>query len=214
MTRTPKSPQHAIEDPKLDEFLAEVPAHEKFLVAAGLPAAGSADFLRRWFTAWRHQHTDGIIGCCTDDVAFVDPGTGGVLRGARLLRDYTDRFFVAVPDLVFYPQGGTDVMPYWDFYRGQVRVTVPWRAVGRFSHTLALPEWPALAATGRDLNFVGIDRYVLTDDFRIARIDTDYDMVGILQQVGLIPDLLHPSMRAAVFVERQVAPLLRAFARA
>lgn len=70
---------------------------------------------------------------------------------------------------MFYPQDGTNVMPYWDFYGGKIRVTQPWRAVGKFTGTLALPDWPALAPTNRNLNFIGIDRYMLTEDLKMSR---------------------------------------------
>jgi hypothetical protein len=213
MVRIQESPDHAVEAPKLESFYEQIAAQEKFLVDAGLPASGSSDFLTRWFTAWFNRDTDGIIDCVAADVEFVDPGTGGLLRGNDALRDYTDRFFIAVPDLRFYPQDGANVLPYWDFFGERARITVPWRAIGRFTGTLSLEEWPTLAPTSRNMNCVGIDRYVFNDGFEIARIDTDYDMVGVLQQFGLLPNLQHPTIRAAALVERAVAPLLRATAR-
>lgn len=77
MARNQESPDHLVEAPKLDAFLAELPLQEKFLVVAGMPAAGCAGFLTKWFTAW-HQSTDGVIDCVTDDIAFADSGTGGL----------------------------------------------------------------------------------------------------------------------------------------
>lgn len=43
-----------------------------------------------------------------------------------------------------------------------------------------------LKGTGRCLNFIGIDRYTLTHDFKITHIDTDWDMLyGAAQLAGL-----------------------------
>ncbi len=45
-----------------------------------------------------------------------------------------------------------------------------------------------LKGTGRCLNFIGIDRYTLTEDFKITHIDTDWDMLyGAAQLAGLGP---------------------------
>ncbi|ETZ85347.1 hypothetical protein L829_4969, partial [Mycobacteroides abscessus MAB_030201_1075] len=42
-----------------------------------------------------------------------------------------------------------------------------------------------LKGTGRCLNFIGIDRYTLTEDFKITHIDTDWDMLyGAAQLTG------------------------------
>ncbi|WP_405136288.1 nuclear transport factor 2 family protein [Nocardia sp. NBC_01388] len=207
-TQHSKSPDH---DPsRITDFLVECEKQEAFHVEHGLPAQGTAGFMRKWFTAWENQDAAGIVDCCTDDVLFVDPGTGGLQAGKQTLFAYTEKFLEAIPDLVFYPQ--PNVLPYWDFYGGQRRVTMPWNAIGCFTNTLALPDWPALSATDRNLNFVGIDRYLINDDLKMTRCDTDYDLVGILQQCGLMPNLLHPSIRGAVAFQRAVSPLLRAFA--
>lgn len=206
----PQSPSHATYQPLLAPYFDAVDRQEEALVAAGFTqAAGCAAFTRSWYGAWVARDVDGIIAHVTPDIAFADPGTGGVLKSRTTLREYTEEFYVAVPDLVFYPQG-VDVLPYWDVLGEQVRVTLPWRAVGRFSGVLALRDWPRIAPTGRCLEMVGIDRYVLTDDWKIARIDTDYDMLGALQQVGLVPDLLGSVAQVAAAFERLVAaPILR-----
>jgi hypothetical protein len=213
MTDLLPSPRHIGHADQVEPFLGRVEAQVAELVAAGLPLAGADEFIRRWFEAWRDRDTERIVACATPDVEFIDPGTSGVLRGRPTLRDYTDRFFRAVPDLVFYPQRGAEVLPYWDTYGGVGRVTLPWRAIGRFVAPLSLPGWPTIAPTGRTMDFVGIDRYVFGSNWQIARIDTDYDMVGVLQQVSLLPNLKHPAIKGALAVERAVAPLLRLTAR-
>lgn len=206
--------EHANHAARLPEFFAAVRRQEAFHVDAGLPAKGSATMMAAWFQAWLDRDTDAIVACCSEDVAFIDPGTSGLLVGRSALWDYTERFFVGVPDLRFYPQDGANVLPYWDFFGDKPRVTMPWRAVGRFSGTLDLPDWPPIGHTDRVMNFVGIDRYVLNDRWEIERIDTDYDLVGILQQVGLLPSFESPVVKAALAGERFLAaPLVRRFGK-
>jgi hypothetical protein len=208
--KTSESPFHEAHAAALPEYFKLVRQQEKSLVAAGLPARGLAKFTTGWFEAWQERDVAAIVAHATEDVDFVDPGTGGTLHGRDLLADYTERFFVAVPDLVFYPTDGVKMLPYWDFFGGVARVTIPWRAIGRFSGTLALDGWPSIAATGRCMDFVGIDRYVFADGWKIARIDTDYDLLGALQQVGLVPGLNGPVARVGALVERlMAAPVLR-----
>lgn len=205
-----QSPVHAVHTPLVDAFFDAVYEQERTLLKAGFAAQGAAGFLRSWFGAWLNRDVDAIVGCCTDDVAFIDPGTGGLQRGADQLHDYTSLFYEAVPDMTFYPQDGANVLPYWDFTGKQARVTLPWRAIGRFSGSLNLHIWPRIEGTNRCFDFVGIDRYLLTEDFKIARIDTDYDNLGVLRQVGLVPDLTSPIAGAAAVLERLVAaPLLK-----
>lgn len=68
-----------------------------------------------------------------------------------------------------------------------------------------------LKGTGPCLKFIGIERYTLTEDFKITHIDTDWDMLyGAAQLAGLGPlvrnrDLQKVGLRAASLV----APVFR-----
>jgi len=92
-------------------------------------------------------------------------------------------------DAVFWPQDDTHKsLPLFDFLDGNVRVTVPWRAVATWRFT------------GGKLNVVGVDRYNLVredGEWRIARIDTDGDNLLALLSLSPFRIPFFPSQRVA-----------------
>lgn len=208
------SPEHAKYQAILPEFFARVEKQEARAVESGIPAAGLAAFARKWFDAWGNQSLEQLSDCMSPDCNFIDSSTfQQVRRGREITLENSRQAFSAFPDLTFYPQDNTvRNLPYLDWSEGQLRVLIPWRGIGRFTGSLTIPDTDiSIAPTGRCMNFIGIDRYLMTADMKIAHIDTDWDIafVGMqLSPVGLrkVPWRL---VRSAAAVERAVMPMLR-----
>ncbi|WP_419402874.1 nuclear transport factor 2 family protein [Mycobacteroides abscessus] len=226
MTRsnlTDPSPDHAKYEPLLREFLARVDQQEADSIARGLPAEGMARFVRNWFDAWRTQDVDKIRACITEDCTYTDSSTFQVRLGGRgLTADHCRVCFDAVPDIAFYPQDGTlRSLPYIDYFAGQWRMTIPWRGIGRHSGSASLLHRPdvVIPPSGRCINFIGIDRYVLTNDFKISHIDTDWDILYTAVQfapfgVPVMNTALRLAARPSIFraigvAARLAMPLVR-----
>ncbi|MUM15924.1 hypothetical protein BI330_06025 [Mycobacterium sp. CBMA 623] len=155
-------------------------------VKAGFPADGLADFLRRYLEAWgtatQKGSIEAICECLTDDLVFADSITG--CRDWSTTQAECDLYHLLVTYSVipFYPQDDTHKsLPLFDFFEGNVRVTVPWRGKGYF------------AFSPKRIDRVGVDRYNLIRDpargWLISRIDTDYDILAGI--VNVLPLPLH-----------------------
>lgn len=181
------SPEHGPYRALLPEFHRKVEQQEAEAIARGLPAEGMADFVRTWFDGWRTQDVDKIKQCVAEDATYIDSSSFQVrLGGPGLTAEHCRLCFEIWPDIAFYPQDGTNrSLPYADYFEGQWRMTIPWRGVGRFTGEVNLPAFPGVTIppNGRCFNFIGIDRYVLTEDFKITHIDTDWDMLYISLQM-------------------------------
>lgn len=184
------SAEHAEHIALMDHYFERVRAQETMYVGAGLPADGLADFLVKWFAAWEERSVVALRACMTSDMVYADPTTGSELWYATQTEfDLYNLIFKLVPDVVFYPQADTpNTLPYYDFLDGNVRMTVPWRMVGRARFT------------PRAVDRVGVDRYDLVDDpdrgWLISRIDTDGDTLGLLGQLAPFVKVKYPSQKA------------------
>jgi len=124
--------------------------------------------------------------------------------------------FRAVPDLVIYPQDDSNrSLPYIDCFDGELRIAMPWRGIGRFTGTLEVPGIGVIEPTGRCANFIGIDRYTLTSDFKIIHIDTDWDLAYAAIQMSPVgfPSMGPRALRAIAMLERIVVPPVRFLGR-
>ncbi|OBK91090.1 hypothetical protein A5648_15395 [Mycolicibacter sinensis] len=164
-----------------EDFFVKVRAQEDMYVKAGMPADGLTDFLIKWFYAWEKRSITGLRACFNDHMVYADPTTAcRDWTASQLECDVYSLGFRICPDMVFYPQDDTiRALPYYDFLDDEVRVTFPWRAIGRYRYT------------PRSFDVLGVDRYNLVRDpergWLITRIDTDFDLFGALGQVMPIP---------------------------
>lgn len=212
------SPEHAKYEVLLPEFWRKVKLQETDAITLGLPAAGMYDFGRAWFGAWAHQSVDQLRECMTEDCGFIDSST---FQAKRVGREETlancAACFETFPDMVFYPQDGTNrSLPYADYFEGQWRMVIPWRGIARWTGPLRVPGTEIVfPPSGRCLNFIGVDRYTLTDDFKITHIDTDWDQLfGLLQlmPVGL-PTPSLGGMKGIALATRMLMPAMRFLGR-
>ncbi|SHO98055.1 nuclear transport factor 2 family protein [Mycobacteroides abscessus] len=210
------SPEHALCRALLPEFWRKVEQQEAEAIARGLPAEGMTAFMRTWFDGWGTQDIEKIKSCVAEDATYIDSSSFQVrLGGPGLTAEHCRIVFDMMPDIGFYPQDGSNrSLPYADYFEGCWRLTIPWRGVGRFTGKVELPHFPGVTIppNGRCLNFIGIDRYTLTSDFKITHIDTDWDMMfAALQMIPFGTSLADAALRIASrpVVFRAIGAVLR-----
>lgn len=212
------SPEHAQYAALMPAFWTKTKKQEEEAIARGLPADGVYEFGRRWFDAWASQSVDKLRDCMDPSCGFIDSST---FQNKRIDREETlancAACFAAFPDMAFYAQDGTNrSLPYYDYFDEQWRIVIPWRGIARFTGPMQLPGTNVVVPpTGRCLNFIGVDRYTLTPDFKITHIDTDWDIAFMgIQLSPLAPSTV--SMRAmqlASLASRIMVPPMRFLAR-
>lgn len=219
MRQTGPSPEHADHQHLLEPYYQRMEEQEAFLVDSGIELArGSAAFMKKWMQAWESGTVAALADCLTEDISFADSTTAcRDVHGKDLTLDFMQKMYDAMPDMVFYPQDDTlRSMPYWDFFGGEIRCTWPWRGIARWTGPLTNPVGGAtMPPTGRTFNFIGVDRYVISADWRISRIDTDWDQLTHIRQLIPIPlpDFDGPTARIVGRVATAVAPAVQAVAR-
>lgn len=182
-----RSPEHAKYSAYVPEFWKKVEKQEADAISRGLPAKGITEFGRRWMNAWNTQSLEKLSECMTPDCDFVDSSTfQGIRRGRDLTIANCATVFSVMPDLSFYPQDETNrSLIYFDRIDDEWRMTFPWRGIARWSGAARIPGTRiSIPPSGQNINFIGIDRYLVTDDFRIKRIDTDWDMLYAFYQLS------------------------------
>ncbi|GAA2422476.1 hypothetical protein A7G45_07605 [Mycolicibacterium llatzerense] len=212
------SPEHAKYQALMPKFWERVGQQEKLAIERGLPAEGMFDFAQVWFSAWAEQDIKKIDYCLADECSYIDSSTFQVNKeGRQFTIDNCQASFDIFPDFAFYPQDGTiRSLPYADYFEGQWRITIPWRGVGRMTGETVVPGLDVtLRGTGRCLNFIGIDRYTLTDDFKISHIDTDWDMLYGAAQLAGIGSLVHNErlQKIGIRTASAMSPIVRALTR-
>lgn len=212
------STEHARYAALMPEFWSRTKKQEEQAVALGLPADGMYDFGRRWFDAWATQSVEKLRDCMDPSCGFIDSST---FQNKRVDREETlancAAAFTAFPDMAFYAQDATlRNLPYSDYFEGQWRMVIPWRGIARFTGPMSLPGTDVvIPPTGRCLNFIGIDRYTLTPDFKITHIDTDWDQAFMAIQLSPIAptSVSARQLRWASLAARVLVPPMRFLAR-
>jgi steroid delta-isomerase-like uncharacterized protein len=129
--------------------------------------------IRRYFDElWSQGNLGATNELITSDYAVHDPGTPGRQGGTEGERRAVSLYRAAFPDLHFTIEGeiadGDSVMVRWS------------------SSGTHLGELMGLPATGRQANPTGMSLFRLADG-RIAEHWCNWDTLGLMQQLGLIP---------------------------
>lgn len=193
LRRRGSSPDHARFQRITAAFADDVREQEKKLTGAGFSlASGMSDFIINWFGAFARHDVDALAEMISPKVVFTDGAAGErEYFGRDVKLSQLRAIFHAFPDLVIYPQDERmRALPYWDFTAGYRRAAVPWRAVGRFTQPLRLPGRAPVMPTGQCISLVGVDRYVLSDDWRVDWIDSTWDRAGFITQLTPLSPLL------------------------
>ena len=213
---------HAQYQPLLEPYYARLEEQEAFYVAAGIERAeGLAAFMRKWMQAWEAASSRGpgsldeLSDCMTDDIHFVEQAStfGRVVHSREMTLEFCAELYRAMPDTIYYPQDDSErSLPYWDFAGAEVRCTWPWRGIGRWTGPMRHPISGAIfPPLGVDLDYIGIDRYLITPDWKVRRIDTDWDSISqIMRALGIPFDVNGRGARMAGRIATAAAPAVRA----
>ena len=131
----------------------------------------NAELVRQWFAAWNAHDADGISRLATPDFVRHDPNSPEV-HGPQGERQLASMLFGALPDMEFTLE---------DMVAASDRVAV--RFVARATHR---GELMGIPATGKRLSFSGMELYRVVGE-KVAEQWVGVDMLGILQQLGVVP---------------------------
>ena len=156
------------------------------------------DFSHRWLDAWNRYDGPGLAALCTEDVEFFDPSIGTV-HGHAAVADWVRQCAQAFPDYRF-----EDPEPAYAA-RDRPKAIVPWRLRGTNTGPI---DPPGFAPTGRPFVLDGVDHWWFRDGL-VERYRADYDVNGVMRQLGIVPEAGSRGERAMVRLQRLGARLRR-----
>jgi steroid delta-isomerase-like uncharacterized protein len=156
------------------------------------------EFGHRWLDAWNRYDGQALAQLCTEDVEFTDPAIGTV-RGRAPVADWVKTCARAFPDYRFEEPEP----PYLSSDRP--KAIVPWRMLG--THTGPI-EPPGFAPTGRSFVVDGVDHWWFRDGL-VERYRADWDLNGLLRQLGMVPERNSRAERVMVTLQRAGARVRR-----
>ena len=166
--------------------------------AATLERSFIEDFGHRWLDAWNRHDGEAVGELCTDDVEFTDPAIGTV-RGRPAVADWVRTCARAFPDYRF-----EEPEPVY-LASDRPKAIAPWRMVGTNTGPI---DPPGFAQTGRPILLDGVDHWWFRDGL-VERYRADYDLNGLLRQLGIAPAAGSRGERVMVLLQRAGARLRR-----
>lgn len=155
------------------------------------------------FRAFNDHDVDRIVALHTEQAVWEDPSLPGPLIGRSAIAEHVRALFRAFPDFGF--EEGPDL-----FEAEAGRLSARWR----FGATMTGPfERPGFAPTGRRATVPGACVYAF-EDGRIARHEQYFDMLGLLEQLGVLPSPESTSGKLAAGVQRATARVARSMRKA
>ena len=155
-------------------------------------------FSHRWLEEWNRHDGDALALLCTDDVEFTDPAIGTV-HGRAPVADWVRTCHRAFPDYRFEePEPGY-------IARDSPKAVVPWRMLGTNTGPI---DPPGFAPTGRAIVLEGVDHWWFRDGL-VARYRADYDSMGMMRQLGLVPERGSRAERGMAAIQRLGARVRR-----
>ena len=137
-------------------------------------------FGERWEEAWNSHDPDGLETMVTEDVTWEDPAMfGQTVHGREEFRAFSERFFVAFPDVRVEGLGA----PYLSLEGTGFGLRT--RMIGTFSGELV--PWGSdspLAPNGCRFEVDCVELYELRDGL-VAHWTLSYDLLGMSRQLGL-----------------------------
>ncbi len=131
---------------------------------------------RRYFEGVNQGSLAYLDEVCARDIVLNFPGLPGPVHGVEGVRQVFTTYLTAFPDM---HQTVEAMLAEGD------RVAVRWRAQGTQTGPLAGPGG-SLPATGRQAIVTGIN-IVRIADGRIVEDSSEFDALGMLQQLGAVP---------------------------
>jgi steroid delta-isomerase-like uncharacterized protein len=156
------------------------------------------DFSHRWLDAWNRRDGRALGELCTEDVEFFDPAIQTV-HGRAAVAAWVAQCATAFPDYRFEEPEP----PY--IARDTPKAIAPWRMTGTNTGPL---DPPGFAATGKAVVIEGVDHWWFRDGL-VARYRADYDLMGVMRQLGIMPAEGSRQERAMVRFQRLGARMRR-----
>ncbi|QCH25837.1 hypothetical protein [Mycobacteroides salmoniphilum] len=184
----------------LPQFFERVQEQEDAFSAAGLPAQGLAAFLRDYMHAWDQDDYTKFdlrraLACVTEDMVFTLSATFKFQwknhkvgwSSSRLATVSSWLLYALSREVIFGPMSDSrDDLPVFDFHDNIVRIAMPWGIPFEAAWSRWIPRFLQVGPLRRCWLITGMDRYVMRHqdgEWRIARIDTDWDMAQALVQL-------------------------------
>src|SRR3954453_8151587 len=158
-----------------------------------------ADFAKQWAQGWDARDGNAVAALCTEDVEFTDPAIGTV-HGRAAVSKWVSACARAFPDYRFDDLGEP---PY--LAPDRPKAIIVWRMLGTNTGPI---DPPGFAPTNRPFAIDGVDHWWFRDEL-IARYRADWDLNGLLRQLGLAPQPGSPAERAMALLQRTVARISR-----
>ena len=156
------------------------------------------DFAHRWLDEWNRHDDEALAHLCTDDVEFTDPAIGTVY-GRAAVAGWVRTCGRAFPDYRFEePEPGY-------IARQGPKAILPWRMLGTNTGPI---DPPGFAATGRRVVIEGVDHWWFREGL-VARYRADYDSMGMMRQLGLVPERGSRAERSMAALQRGGSRLRR-----
>jgi steroid delta-isomerase-like uncharacterized protein len=135
-------------------------------------AAFLADFADRWLAAWNSHTTDRVLDLLHDDIVWDDRVFWPeVIHGRDAMTEYVDKIWDAMPDVSF-----VEIERFFspDYLRG----VVLFRQTG---------HGPARLKPDKTFDQHGCDIFLRFADGKLAHYMSAYDIVGMLDQLEVLP---------------------------
>jgi steroid delta-isomerase-like uncharacterized protein len=159
------------------------------------------DFDNRYIAAWNSHEASRVTDLVTEDIEWDDPALRGeTARGRPAVAEFIESSWRAMPDLEFEHRDA----PYRSL-ESPVKVISAWRMRGTFTGPL---DPPGFGPTGGKIVVEGLDEWEFRDGL-IARYRAIYDLAGVAQQIGAMPEPNTRMERAGVRMQRLQARMMR-----
>ena len=168
------------------------------VTASTLDPAFLDDFGHRWIDAWNRRDGQALAVLCTEDIEFFDPAIQTV-HGRAAVAAWVETCARAFPDYRFEEPEPAYVS------RDRPKAIAPWRMIATNTGPL---DPPGFAATGRPVVIEGVDHWWFRDGL-VERYRADYDLNGVMRQLGLAPQPGSRGEQALVRLQRLGARLRR-----
>ncbi len=122
---------------------------------------------------WAKPHPDEILKYFTEDAVYEDVTLGAVNTGKEAIRAFLTEFLAAVPDIH---------MEFTSTFATERGGGAEWVMTGTQTG-----DMPGIPATGKRVSLRGASILELRDG-RISRQADYWNMVSLLQQLGLMPE--------------------------
>jgi steroid delta-isomerase-like uncharacterized protein len=153
------------------------------------------------FKALNAHDVDKIVALHASDAVFEDPTLMAPVRGPKQIGEQFRMMFRAFPDI--------------KFTANEVYLGAPGHAVARwtFVATMTGPmDPPGYAPTGKKATVHGVCVYEMKDGL-LKKHTSVYDLMGMLQQVGLMPAMDSAQVKVTAGLQRTFTKLTKVVQR-